>query len=843
MPTEKDSVKTLKYGMKRPILYIAIPLCLGISLSKFFQIPVIYPVIASATFLVVALSWISRERLNAPYLSSAFSHLALYAGIFFFGIAAYQNSILLPIGHISNLTKSGPAKMILQGSIADDPITAETVYRKEKTTFLLNADHYNTGEKWETTRGLVMVNVYSDKKPSFDFGDEVILQGALSKITGLKNPGTFDYPKYLAIRGIYSVLKVKDFDVVKKLGSGNSFNIRSLAYKLRRFIRDSLDRHLDGAYAAFMKAILIGDRAGLPPDLKDSFVKTGTVHILAISGLHVGLMAAVLLYFLAICRIPRKANLILTALFLSVYCFTAGASPPIVRAVIIFMIIAAGYIIRRTPDLLNSLSLAAVLILLWNPKELFDPSFQLSFASVAGIIIFTPRLEAILGVYRVRADLFFGKFYSYCLKGVSVSAAAWLASWPIVAAYFNIVSVISAAANLVVVPLLFILIAASLAFLAANLLPGPPAPLLAAGISIVEKFLFTVSSFLAQMPLAYFRAPAPSGAFLLLYYLLLASLLLPKYFTPLERASFLTGFILRRTRVYRKHLVLALLVAFNILVWKDVIFSGNKNMRITFLDVGKGDASVVEFPKGGAILIDGGNGPGAGRFDIGKNVVAPFLWNRNIRSLDAVFVTHFHEDHLGGLIYILNNFRVGCVIDNGATVRKGRVYDDYIRTIKRLRIKHIVCGAGDAIGPFGETKIYVLNPEKAGGVCDSNENSLVLKLVYKDFTALFCGDITSDSMKNIFSDGENPRSDVLKVPHHGGGLGDRSVAEKFFSDVEPRIAVISSGSENGKSVSSNAVAEFITSLNSRCYVTKQDGAVIVEVDPASRKIMHFGTKN
>jgi len=832
--------------MKRPILYIAIPLCAGVSLSQFFRISPIYPAIISASFIAAALI---RSRKNI------FSHLSLYLAVLFFGMAAYQNSILLPADHISKYAQEAPDKVFIKGVIADDPVTVETVYKKEKTTFTLQAQGLgllrpasggarNDGSSndgkcdWRKVTGLVMVNLYSDKKPALGFSDEVILEGTLSKITGLKNPGTFDYPKYLAIRDIYSVLKVKDFDVVKKIGAENSraplkapYYFKALAYKLRRFIRGSLDAYLDGTNAAFMKAILIGDRMGLPEDLKESFVKTGTVHILAISGLHVGLIAAVLLYFLALCHIPRKANLALTAIFLSVYCFTAGASPPIVRAVLIFIIIAAGYLINRIPDSLNSLSLAAVLILLWNSKELFDPSFQLSFASVASIIIFTPRLEILLGVYKARAVSFLGRAYSYCLKGVSVSISACLGTWPIVAAYFNIVSVISAAANLVVIPLLFVLIAAAFPFVAANLLPGPPASILAASVSIVEQFLFTVNGFLARIPMAYCRVAAPSGVFLVLYYLLLASLFLPKYF------------IFRRTRIYRKHLALALLLLINILIWKNIVFPDNKNLRITFLDAGKGDAAVVELPKGGAILIDGGSGGGEGRFDIGKNVIAPYLWNRDIRAIDAVIVSHFHEDHLGGLIYILNNFRVGCVIDNGAAARGNKVYGDYIQTIKRRRIKHIVAGGGDVIGPFGETRIYVLNPEKAGAISDSNENSLALKLVYKNFSALFCGDITSDSMKNIFSNGENLRSDVLKVPHHGGGLGDKIIAEKFFSDVEPRIAVISSGSENGKSVSTDFVTDTLTSLNTRCYVTKRDGAVTLEVDPASNKISHFRAKN
>ncbi|MDP2913253.1 MAG: DNA internalization-related competence protein ComEC/Rec2 [Candidatus Omnitrophota bacterium] len=826
--------------MKRPILYIAIPLCAGIFLAQFFKIPVVYPIILSAAFITIALIKSHKNIL---------SHLALYFAIFFFGIAVYQNSILLPTDHISKYVQEVPEKVFVQGVIIDDPVTVETVYRKEKTTFTLRTQGlWKRGQTQSTgnrgvgsdpflsdpffpTRGLTMVNLYSDKKPSLEFGDEVILQGTLSKITGLKNPGTFDYPKYLAIRDIYSVLKVRDFDVVKKLGAGSKLHIKSWAYKLRRFIREACDKHLEGTNASFMKAILIGDRIGLPDDIKDSFVKTGTVHIIAISGLNVGMIAAVIMFFLAMARIPRKADLVFVSLFMIVYCFTAGASPPIVRAVIIFIIITAGYLIDRTSDMLNSLSLAAVLILLYNPKELFDPSFQLSFASVAGIIIFTPRLENILGANKARAGLFFGKFYSYCLKGVSVSAAACLVIWPIVAAYFNIVSVISVAANLIVVPILFILTAAAFPFIAASLLPGPSATIVAAGISIVEQFLFTVNGYLARAPMAYFRTAAPSGEFLVLYYAFLAAVLLPKYI------------FFRRTRIYRKHLLLALLVAFNILAWKGVVFPENKNLRMTFLDVGSGDASVIELPEDGAILIDGGSGGGEGKFDIGKNVIAPFLWNRNIRSIDAVILSHFHEDHLGGLIYILNNFKVGCVIDNGASVQNSRVYDDYIRTIKRLRIKHLVAGEGDTIGPFGETRIYVLNPGKEGGFSDSNDNSLVLKIVNKNFSALFCGDVMSGAMARMLSDGENLKSDVIKVPHHGGGLGDKMIVEKFFSDVEPRIAVISSGSENGKIVSTNSVSDIITSLNSICYVTKQDGAVSIEVDPVSGKIAHFRANN
>ncbi|MBU0895105.1 MAG: DNA internalization-related competence protein ComEC/Rec2, partial [Candidatus Omnitrophica bacterium] len=560
------------------------------------------------------------------------------------------------------------------------------------------------------------------------------------------------------------------------------------------------------------------------------FIKTGTVHAIAISGLHVGLIAAIFLGALALLRLPKKVNLVLTACALVLYMFIAGSSPPVVRAVIIFVVFVVGYLINRESDMLNSLAFAAFIMLLANPKELFNPSFQLSFASIAGMVIFIPVINVFLRMDAARRRSFFGKAGAYLLSAVSVSAGAWLSTWPIVAHYFNIISPMALVANLVVVPALFVLTAGSFLFLLAVPFSGFLSGSLAHALSVFCKALFTANHFLADLPFAYFRISAPSGVMMVLYYAAIFLIVLP------PKMEF------KKICVRRIDILIVLLIALNVMVWSDAAAVNRDALKITFLDVGQGDSALLELPGGKNVLIDAGPGGDEERFDAARSVIAPYLWNRKINKLDAVIVTHFHEDHLGGMLYLVDNFKVMSVMDNGATCENSEIFDKYRRAIKNKKINRVTIGDGDAIN-FNGGKIIVLNPAKGSALADSNENSLVLKIHRKHFDALFCGDASNVALARMTAQyGDFLRSDVIKIPHHGGNVGSDIIVKDFLNTADADAAVISVAKMNKYRHPSKKTLAILNALNTPIYQTKDNGAIMISVDKDSYDIKPY-TKN
>ena len=807
--------------MKRPVLYVMTFFCAGIICQRLTGLSIFYSLPASLVFLALSVIFLKKDL---P------SHIYLYAAILLLAMAYYQNSIELGPDHISRFISGEEGEVVLEGVIVDDPVTRPAFYKKMKTTFLLRAGSYVRPTGAVRVSGKVRVDLYSEKVPPLSYGDEIVVKGILSSPKSFRNPGTFDYPGYLRTKGIYAVMRVGDGSLAKTGKIVNVGFFKKTAYSLRQKISDIIDRNIPPYYGGLLKGVLIGDRSGLSDEISGDFEKTGTFHVLAISGLHAGLIAALSLFVFGLLGLPRKLNLAATAFVLIFYSLLAGSNPPIVRATIIYLIFVAGYLIDRDSDILNSLSCAALIILLWNPREIFGASFQLSFLSVASIVLFSPKIDAMLQRL-TNKDFNNTAPVMYIRKGVAVSLSAWLGVWPIVASYFNIVSPIAIAVNLVVIPLLFLSIGGSIIFVLASLVADSAGIFISYLLILIEKTLFNINHFFAQLPFAYFRTSSPSIVFMFFYYSALAVLIMPD------------ALVFGKIRVLRKRLIIMLLVLFNILIWAGNIDFDEKVLRVTFFAVGKADSALVEFPGGGKMLIDTASG-GDGRMDMAESVIAPYLWNKGIFKIDALVISHFHEDHVGGSSYILENFKVGCAIDSGGETKNSVLYERYNALVRDKRIRHLKIGKGEVVRSFGAAQLFALNPPRDAPFPDPNNNSVVLKLTHGGASVLFCGDIEEKAMDNIIYNYEVfLKSDILKIPHHSGPKYPGKIFLKFLESVSPKVSIFSVGKRIPSDKPSERVLRKLTDLNSISYSTAEDGAIVITKGEGPWRIITYDSNN
>jgi len=710
-----------------------------------------------------------------------FAFLVLCLGIWIFSAfhIPFLFEEIIPANHIKNFTPVEPVNVYITAKIVTDTVVREASYNRRKITFTVEAVALREcrGERSFAPTpicGFINVTSYDDRDIGLEYGDYILIKGSLSRFHGLNNPGCFNYSQYLARQGIYSVITVKkgDFISVVEKNKANHFirSILRLKHRLINYIR----KYLPTAEAGILNGILLGDKTGIENDLKDSFIKTGTVHVLVISGLNVGLIVFIFVIILKFMRLPYYIANPTAAVLVVIYTILTGADTPVVRAAIMAVIVLMGTTFNRKIDILNCLGLAGIVVLLKNPQSLFDVGFQLSFVTIISIVIFAPKFEEQLcrGEWLPR----------YLKQSIAVSLAAWIGIIPIIAYNFNMISPVCIIANIPIVFLLGIATAAGLAFLGAGFI----APFLSSIFAAALEFLISVSIkivvLFSKIPFGFFWVHRWNFAEIISFYAVLAVFGLSMYKKNFSKA----------------YLIIALLLFLNIFTWASMPQVSNYQLRVTVLDVGHGDAILLEFPDNSCALIDTGKKSDA--VDMGEDVIAPFLRSKRIGSLDAVFITHSDDDHAGCLKSIVKDFKVRNVFDSN-----------------NLKFQ-------DKITGFKGAQILILNPQENkffGTESDTNNNSLVIKVIVGRRSLIFCGDIREDAMQKMLAFGQYLESDVIKIPHHGSGFGPGS--ESFIRAVKPRIAVISGAQRDV----SGSLLELLRSINCQIYKTYTDGAITI----------------
>jgi len=494
--------------MRYPLVGLCLVFSLGIITLAETKIPLF--VFCLLTFLFLTFSIIFIKQ------STKFSILLLGA-VFFLGATLLRNSQILSNCHIAKLIPYKSDSVYLIGVIDNDP-----AYRGKKVSFIIKVEELKINENWIKTSGEVLVKVFSaeggsalpGKKNDFTYGDRLFLSGNLYRPFSFSK-GEFNYRNYLKHQGIYLILSLKKGSIVKQLGKNISNPIKFFAFQMRHKMKGVIVKNLSPFSTGILNAIILGERQNLPAYVRDILVKAGTVHIIAISGLHLGIVAFIILLTLKIIKIPRRPRYILTILLLIFYCLLTGANAPVVRSTVMAMTLLFSYFLKREVNIYNSLSLAALIILAANPWQLFEISFQLSFLSVFFIVWLAPKIKSLFPEKLNKIP-----WIGFLISVFSVSFAAWLGLLPLIAYYFRVLSPITIIANMIIVPYMTIIVASGFTLALIGMLFSPLAPILGASCELFIIILFKINSLLIAIPGAYFELPRISFIYVLLYYAL-----------------------------------------------------------------------------------------------------------------------------------------------------------------------------------------------------------------------------------------------------------------------------------------------------------------------------------
>ena len=514
--------------MKYPLVALAIIFSFGIFAASYLDVSFTSLYLLTFLFLIASIIFIKK---NAKF------NIFIFGLIFLVGALLLKNSQALPLNHISRVTPYKGEDVSVIGIVDSDP-----AYKEKSVSFVVSITKLKHNQAWYDVCGRVLVRVFSVKnagESAFLYGDKLALKGKLFRpFAFLKG---FDYAGYLERQGIYSILNVgKGGGRPELLGKTIRNPVKYFAFKARHKIKTVFTENLSPLSSGIMNAIMLGDRQNLPRGVRDDLMKSGSVHIIAISGLHLGIVAFMTLVALKIMRIPRKPRYAVAIIILIAYCFLTGARTPVTRATIMAVILLLGYIVGRRPSIYNSLALAAIVILAIDPCQLFDVSFQLSFSSVISIIWLTPRIKNMFPQKMLKV-----RGVRFLILTFSVSSAAWLGLLPLIAYYFQMLTPVTVLANMIIVPSMPLIVASGLALASAGFLWPALASLIAGSVELFLLILLKVNSLLISIPGAYSKIARPSVKHILIYYSLLILILSIHGKKPFGLANRFKGYLQR----------------------------------------------------------------------------------------------------------------------------------------------------------------------------------------------------------------------------------------------------------------------------------------------------------
>ncbi|AQS59924.1 DNA internalization-related competence protein ComEC/Rec2 [Desulforamulus ferrireducens] len=789
--------------MNRPLLILILAFILGIIIGTTYQIDIILAMGITVVACGLAIIGIMRTWRHNPWVLFC---VFLCLGTLWTSLAiAKANS---PVTTLAGKT------ILVVGEVLERPDV-----RPDGVFYKLGLSKVTVEGTTKEISGVLRVKV-AGKGKVFHYGDILQMKGYLSLPEPPGNPGAFDYRTWLQRQGIAATLSVKDAKEIKLLGRSGHVIIRS-AYNIRDHLENIFDRTMSQTGASVLKGIFFGTRGEIPADVQLAFQESGLVHILSVSGYHVGLIAAMVLALLRIIKLPRRFTLWVALPLLLFYAVMTGMGPAVMRATLMASLLLLAHHLGRWQDWPTTLAAAAGIILFFYPLDLFDIGFQLSFVATWGLLYLTPKLNKLLPHMPLSLAVL-----------ITVPLAAQLATWPLVVFYFNLVSPVAILANLITAHLVALVMLFGGLGMLAGICYLPWAKFINTATELLTSCFLGLVQMSVSLPGAAWYIPAPPLWLIALYYVFLVAICQlanqPQWQKSLRAGLTVLINYLARVKLVFGGCILLLLMA----VW--LLWPVNNQLELHFIDVGQGDSTLIITPAQRTILVDAGGwqdelitGQGAG-----TNRVVPYLHRLGINSLDVLVITHPHTDHAGGARAVLKAFPVKLVVLSPYGFGVGDEVDDgyeiLLREMKEQGIAHSTAVAGDQLKVDGLVNIKFLSPAQKYDHTrsDANNSSLVFRLDYLQRSALYTGDIEEEAERDLVQNNALTPIEVLKVPHHGSGY----FYHGFFAQLKPKIAVISAGAGNRFGHPAPKTLEELQGLGSRVYRTDQQGAIVLTTD-------------
>ncbi|MFQ5542832.1 MAG: DNA internalization-related competence protein ComEC/Rec2 [Nitrospiria bacterium] len=795
---------------ERPLVTVTLALLTGLFLSNvFFYFPLCLSVLL-LSFLFVDV-FIFQGRL-------------LPSGVYWVGLAGFlvYQVVSTPFSQedLSRYRNQGPIHLLAE-------VSAPIRHSPNHVSLQMEGIKLFLASSASSVNGRFQLNIYNREVP-FEYGDRLEMMIRLRSSGQFQNQGAFQFGDYRERTGWSGFASLPHFDQIHKVGEGGIPLLKRI-YRWRDTVRLRILSSMEGPAVGLLMAIIIGETGYLSDEVRDVFSRSGTAHLLAVSGTHLAFISlllfglsrslllclpARLLLRLSLWKIASQLAALITAFGVTFYTFFSGGRIGTLRALTMILVYLASIWFSRQRDAQCSLSLAALIILIFNPRALFEISFQFSFLAVLSIILLVEWWAEIGPKYFLEKEVPFARrvFIDGPRLMFISTMGATLGTAPLSLYYFHQFSWVGPVANMVLLPLAgWVMIPLGL-FSAIGSLFMEKGFFLSGVNQHLWSFYLDATRFFSAFPGAGFHFSSPHFLLVFLFY-----------------ACFF--FVIVKKKSFRWLLAVNAVFFLTFLGWGGFRVFPDRP-RVTFMDVGQGDAVLVEFPHGETMLIDGGDRR-AGMFS-----VAPSLWEARIRKIDYLVGSHPQADHIGGFPYLVRNFEIGEAWINGKDIDT-QTYRTLTESLnkKHIPIKTITRESSSVeIHPCG---LQFLHPtqDKNLKFKEMNDQSIVIKMTCSGekgsvVSFLFSGDLEKAGEKILLSRSDHLKSSILKVPHHGS---QSASGRPFVTSVSPEIAIISVGRQNRHHHPHASVLDLYAESGSRVYRTDQEGAIVVEMKEPMKK--------